>query len=67
MEQVKNKSVKCESCEQKFNEDQLTKQFNNIYNQICSKCREYIENRGDLTGNCSNYCINSGKCDNSCK
>jgi hypothetical protein len=66
MEKNQSKSIKCECCEQKFSENQLTKEFNRIYNYVCTKCSDYINNRGDITGNCSNYCKESGKCDGTC-
>ncbi len=66
MEKNQGKSIKCECCEQNFSENQLTKEFNRIYNNVCSKCADYINNRGDITGHCSNYCKESGKCDGTC-
>lgn len=63
-----NSSIKskCEFCEQNFNKNQLTESFNRIYNHLCPKCKEYIESRATSSHNCSNYCLDSGKCDGSC-
>jgi len=66
MDTFKNNSKKCEFCEQNFNDKDLTTTFNRIYNHICKKCEDYLKNRGDVTGYCSKYCIESGKCDGSC-
>ena len=66
MENTEKKSIKCECCEQKFSADQISEKFNRIYNNVCSKCSDYINNRGDVTGNCSEYCKESGKCDGTC-
>lgn len=66
METTKQNKLKCEFCEQSFFENQLTKEFNRIYNHLCSKCKTYIEDRIDQSGVCSQYCIDSGKCDKTC-
>lgn len=57
---------KCEFCLQKFNDNQLTKTFNRLYQRLCDKCKNYIEQRIDENKGCSKYCIESGNCDNSC-
>jgi len=66
MENKEINSVKCECCEQKFSADKVSKKFNRIYNNVCCKCSEYINTRGDITGHCSEYCRESGKCDGTC-
>lgn len=60
------KSKKCEFCEQKFNEDVLTKTFNTFYNHLCVKCVDYINLRKNDSEFCSQHCLHTGKCDSSC-
>ena len=69
MENNSRKFAKCEFCEQSFNQEQLTTSFNKIYNNICNKCKDFITSRVQENSNwsCSNYCLDSGKCDNSCE
>lgn len=66
METTNQNKMRCEFCEQSFFETQLTKEFNRIYNNLCTKCKTYIESRVDHSGVCSKYCIESGKCDKTC-
>ena len=66
MKNQNQNSMKCEFCEQKFNQEQLTEKFNRIYNHLCPKCKSYLENRGIITDKCSKYCFETGMCDESC-